>query len=208
MNTTHTTNQKTRNAPALLLKNKEKIFKSVLTPEHWNVLVAQFLVISIIGFAIFGMVMATQHLTWDHVFELSWKMIVLVWGPIVICVPSLYVFSAIRGSRLTLVELIYLMVGALATTGIVMLALAPVSWFFTWTTDSIEFIRVMNGAVIALSLAFGLYFLAKGTGYIQKLRHEQGSPRTVADILLVWFILLLVVVIQMSQKLGPWYVTV
>lgn len=200
-----------KTATILLLKNKERIYEGAKQQAQWNRIAAEFLLVSIVGTALFGLVMSTQGWEWQHSLRLVWKMLVLVWGPMLICTPSLYVFSALRGSRLTLSELVYLIVGSMATTGVVLLALAPVTWFFTWTTTTVEFIQGMNAFVIALSLAFGLLFLAKGSTFINikyyELEKERGSRkgRIMNDVLLLWFILFLVVVLQMGEKLGPWY---
>lgn len=189
-----------------LLKHKERIYELITQPHHWNRVAAELLSISIIGLALFGIVMATFNPTAQHVLELSWKMIVLVWGSVVICTPSLYVFSAIRGSRLTLSQLSFLLVGTLATTGIVLLALTPITWFFTWTTYQVEFIQFMNVVVIAVSVLFGGYFLARGMLFAADMQKKEGQESNSAiDILLIWVLLFIVVLVQMAHALGPWY---
>lgn len=186
-----------------LLKNKQAIYESIDKPHTWNRTALEFLLVAVLGAALYGVVIATYAPSWNHVGELAWKMIVLLFGPVAICTPSLYVFGSIRGIRISLSQLVYLLVGALATTGMVLLSVSPISWFFTWTTDSREFISGMNNFMIALGLGFGIFFMAKGFLFVQK--EKLGEKRAGADILFLWFVLLLIVVVQMGQKLGPWY---
>lgn len=193
-----------RFATPRLLKHKGELFQQLSQPHTWNATAAELLVVGTLGAALFGSVMSTQSPHWWHALNLSWKMTLTLWGPVVLCTPALYVFSSLRGVKITISQLVFLLIGSLATTSLVLLSLAPVSWFFTWTTNSLEFIQVMNCLMVGLGLVFGLFFLAQGFSHLYR-SHKQPDTRSGVDILCLWFILLLVVVVQMSQKLAPWY---
>lgn len=189
-----------------LLKNKQELYQAIDQPHHWNRVASQLILASVLGLGFFGLVLGTFVSDWQHWLTTSWKMIVLVWGPIALCTPALFVFSSIRGSRLTLSQLVYLLVGALATSGIVLAALTPLTWFFTWTTRTPEFVQGMNGFFIGVSLLFGMYYLGQGMLQVYKTQKEKSPQSSAAlEIVFLWFVLLLVVVVQMSDKLGPWY---
>ncbi|MFA5995361.1 MAG: hypothetical protein WCW27_03085 [Patescibacteria group bacterium] len=189
-----------------LLKNKEELYNAIEHKHTWNKTTVQFILVSIIGLVLFGFMMGTYLPGWQHMVDTMWKMIVLVWGPVILCTPALYVFSSIRGSTIKISELVYLLIGALATSGIVLMALTPLTWFFMWTTDSKEFIQAMNGFFIGLSLMFGLFYFGQGMRYVyKKVKVTNPQASAAVDVLLLWFILLIVVVAQMSEKLGPWY---
>lgn len=189
-----------------LLKDKESIYQKLTTRQGWSGALVTFAIVGIIGMAIFGLIMSAWIPHGWHALDLSWKTIALIWGPIAICTPALFVFGAIRGSKITLLELIFLLAGAMATTGIVLMALSPLTGFFTWTTDTVIFMKIMNGLFIGLALAFGMFFFSKGLLYINAQNKAAGKQTSAAvDIVVLWFILLIIVVSQMSSKLGPWY---
>lgn len=189
-----------------LLKNEETVYSTLNDYKQWPKYIMHFVLIALLGMAAFGLVMGTYVPHWWHSLTLAWKTIVLIWGPLAICTPSLFVFGAIRGSRITLSQLLFLLSGALATTGLVLLALTPLTWFFTWTTETSTFLRIMNAMFIGIALAFGMFFFSKGLLYIHKqLRNENASSSISIDVVVLWFILLIIVVAQMSIKLGPWY---
>lgn len=189
-----------------LLKNKEAIYSTLTDTKQWPRYIVQFILIALGGMAAFGAVMGTYVPHWWHSLNLAWKTIVLIWGPLAICTPALFVFGAIRGSRITLPQLLFLLTGALATTGIVLLALTPLTWFFTWTTETSLFLRVMNAMFIGLALAFGMFFFSKGLLHIHKQLRAANTPSSISiDVVVLWCILLVIVVAQMSIKLGPWY---
>lgn len=199
-------NSTVRFATPRLLKHKEELFQQLTQPHTWNKTVLELLVVGLFGAGIFGAIMSTEELHWWHTWELSWKMMVTVWGPVALCTPALYVFSSLRGVKITLSQLVFLLIGSLATSGLVLASLSPLSWFFTWTTNTIQFVQIMNALMVGLGLVFGLFFLGQGFLYLFTA-HKQDSVRSGVDILCLWFILLIVVIVQMSQKLGPWYLT-
>lgn len=191
---------------SLLLKHQATLFEHIRQKKIGPVQVAELLFMSVIGLAIFGAVMSIPIPDWWHALNLMWKMIVLIFGSVALCVPALYVFSSIRGSYITLPEVLLLICGSVATMALVVVALAPISWFFTWTTNDVSFIRVMNAAMIGLGLLFGLIFIARGMLSLHaqiKLTHPE--HKSAVDILFIWLILVCVVVVQMNTKLGPWY---
>lgn len=203
------------NALIQLLKNKDQIFDSVKKPQLWNQYAWQFVLVGVLGIAAFGAVMSTYDPSWNEAWEFSWKMVITIWGPIAICTPSLYVFSAIRGSAVKLTELVYLLLGTIATSSIVMLALAPIVWFFTWTMEETQIMQVMDVFLVALGIGFGLVFLQQGfmsleRAAVEKVDNNNAVERFkkmsgAAGVLIVWFILLLVVTGQMANELGPWF---
>jgi len=189
-----------------LLRDKNWVFAQSQNTSLWGRILTEFILVGIISAALFGVVMATYDFSWENAGILAGKVVILLWGPMAICLPSLFVFGAIRGSQMKFWQLTYLALGSLATTGIVLLSLTPIVWFFTWTSNSISVIQAMDALAIGVTLIFGLFFLGKSFIYINQTQKSNDEKVIVAtDILYVWFILLVVVIIQMGAKLGPWY---
>lgn len=87
------------------------------------------------------------------------KVPVLFFATLVVSFPSLYVFNALVGSRLSLASLWRLLVSSLAVMLTVLASLGPVVAFFSLSTDNYPFILLLNVAVFALSGFLGLKFL-------------------------------------------------
>ncbi len=73
--------------------------------------------------------------------------------------PSLYVFNALVGSRLALDSVLRLLVASLAVMVAVLASLGPIVAFFSVSTDTYEFMIVINVVVFAVSGVLGLTFL-------------------------------------------------
>jgi hypothetical protein len=119
-----------------------------------------------------------------------------------LCLPSFYVFQALTGARLSLAQALasVMMLGAAA--GLILLACAPVVWFFSVSTegDGGEFLSGLHAAVIALSVAFGFHFLSRTHRYTA---WKYGERLFDGRVLAVWFVLLILVAAQMAHFIGP-----
>jgi hypothetical protein len=73
--------------------------------------------------------------------------------------PSLYVFNALVGSRLTLLSVLRLLVASLAVNLAVLASLGPIVLFFSLTTKSYPFIQLLNVVVFSVAGFLGLTFL-------------------------------------------------
>jgi hypothetical protein len=73
--------------------------------------------------------------------------------------PSLYVFNALVGSRLTPVALLRLLIAALGVNLAVLASFGPIVAFFSITTSSYPFMGLLNVLFFAVAGALGLAFL-------------------------------------------------
>lgn len=78
---------------------------------------------------------------------------------LVVTLPSLYVFNALVGSRLTLIGMARLLVASLAVNVAVLASLGTIVAFFSLTTQSYAFIRLLNVAAFSIAGVLGLMFL-------------------------------------------------
>lgn len=73
--------------------------------------------------------------------------------------PSLYVFNALVGSRLSLSSVWRLMIAMMAVMMAILASLGPIVAFFSLSTNNYGFMLMLNVAVFALSGFLGLKFL-------------------------------------------------
>lgn len=73
--------------------------------------------------------------------------------------PSLYVFNALVGSRLTIASLLRLLVAAMAVMLALLASFGTIVAFFSFTTDSHPFMVLLNVLVFAVCGFLGLSFL-------------------------------------------------
>ncbi|MBL9082789.1 MAG: hypothetical protein JNK76_13330 [Planctomycetales bacterium] len=89
---------------------------------------------------------------------------------LLITLPSLYVFSALVGSRLRLGDVVRLLIASLGVNLAVLASLGPIVAFFSLSTNSYAFMVLLNVGVFAASGLLGLLFLVQT---MNRLQHSQ-----------------------------------
>jgi hypothetical protein len=136
--------------------------------------------------------------------------------------PSLYVFTALSGSRLTPVAVARLLAAAMAVTLAVLASFGPIVAFFAVTTTSYPFILLLNVAVFSLAGLLGVGFLVQTLRrLVASLRPPAAMPaapaaedvvtvvpareddRRVMTVFAVWAVVFGLVGAQMSWVLRP-----
>ena len=95
---------------------------------------------------------------------------------LLITLPSLYVFNALVGSRLTVEVTLRLLVAALGIMLALLGSLGPIVAFFSVSTSSYNFVLLVNVAVLASSGLLGCLFLLQT---LQRLSVPVGTPQPV-----------------------------
>src|SRR5262249_58477187 len=87
------------------------------------------------------------------------KVPLLFYLTLLVTLPSLYVFNALVGSRLTLSTVVRLLVASLGVIVTVLASLGPIVAFFSVSTTSYPFMVLFNVVVFGVSGGLGLTFL-------------------------------------------------
>ncbi len=95
---------------------------------------------------------------------------------LVVTLPSLYVFNALVGSRLTLLGMTRLLVASIAVNVAVLASLGTIVAFFSLTTGSYAFIRLLNVAVFTVAGVLGLMFLLQTLHRLTVARQLERTP--------------------------------
>lgn len=100
--------------------------------------------------------------------------------------PSLYVFNALVGSRLTITSVLRLLVASLAVNLAVLASLGPIVMFFSVSTKSYAFVLLLNVVMFGVAGVLGLIFLRQTLNRLTTWRHhsepvEPSSTITVTD---------------------------
>lgn len=112
----------------------------------------------------------------------------------VICLPSLYIFSCLSGSQARFIEVVGLIAGLLALTTILLIGFAPVAWVFSQSTSSVAAMGALHLVFWFVATLFGWRFLRNGFAHL--------SARSFG-ILSIWFLIFVLVCLQMTTALRP-----
>jgi len=94
-----------------------------------------------------------------QLFATMLKVPALFFLTLLVTFPSLYVFNALVGSRLTLAAMLRLLIASLAVILAVLASFGPIVAFFSVTTTSYPFIVLLNVLLFTVAGVLGLAFL-------------------------------------------------
>lgn len=185
---------------ARLLKAKQSLFADILHRQFRWLWVVELIVAGVAGAALYGMAVTLDAVSWHSLWTFSWKAVALLWLSIAVCVPSLAVFAAVRGSTVSVRELLLMTLTCAATVGLVLLSVAPIIAFFQWTGGLPE---EVNLVVFVGCLFLGVISLGQALIFAHENRKSAApSSAPAVDVLVVWSILLVVVLFRMMSWLG------
>jgi hypothetical protein len=156
-------------------------------------LIAALLFISIVCSIIYGLVAGSFSggpQWWAAPVKITGGLLISA----LICLPSLYIFASLSGAKVRLAELTGLVAGLLTLMTVLLVGFAPVAWIFSQSTESVAWMGFLHLAFWFISTAFGLRFLHAGFSHAQA-KSDTGF--------MVWTIIFLLVMVQMSTALRP-----
>lgn len=181
------------NIAAALLKHPLGISDTIARQKDlWRAATA-LLAVAIACHAVFGLAMGLFG-GWPVAAMDMVKIPLVAMGSLLLCFPSLYVFTCVAGAPLSLAQTFVLGCSCLAMVGLILVGLAPVAWLFAVSTQSLSFVTL---------LAFLIWLVAIGFAgrYVDKLGAHPLLARQAG--IRIWFLILILVTLQMATCMRP-----
>ena len=178
---------------AAVLKDPARVAAAIANREKLSAAILLLLGAGLAGHAVFGIAVGLFG-GWPVAAMDAVKMPLVGLGALLLCFPSLYVFSCVAGMPLSILQTLALGSACFAMLGLILVGLAPVAWLFAVSTSSLGFVAM---------LAFLLWLVAIGFAgrFVDKLRAAPLFQRQAG--LKLWFAILLLVTLQMTTCLRP-----
>ena len=175
-----------------LLRQPRRIMYHLRQPQASTLIISLFF-IAVVCALIYGAVVGTfagGAQLWAGPVKVACGLVLSA----LICLPSLYIFSALSGSQARLVEVVGLIAGFLALSAVLLIGFAPVAWVFSQSTGSASVMGALHLLFWFTATIFGLRFLYQGFTSL-------GSRNTIG--LKVWMFIYLLVALQMTTAVRP-----
>lgn len=156
-------------------------------------LIAAMLFISVVCSLIYGVIVGSfsgHEQWWGAPVKIAGGLLVST----VICLPSLYIFAGLSGSRARLVEIVGMVSGLLLLMTLLLIGFAPVAWLFSESTNSACWMGTLHLLFWFISTLFGLRFLNAAFAH-SNARSNAG--------LNTWIVIFVLVMLQMTTALRP-----
>jgi hypothetical protein len=156
-------------------------------------LIAAMVIVSVICSLVYGVVVGTFSMN-EQLWAAPLKIAAGLLISAIICLPSLYIFTCLSGSRAGLVEVCGLVAGLLMLMTILLVGFAPVAWLFSQSTESLSWMGTLHLGFWFVATCFGLRFLVAGLA--------RGTARSAAGVN-AWIVIFVLVGLQMTTTLRP-----
>ncbi len=153
----------------------------------------QMVALGVVCIAIYGLVVGAFS-GGDQYWAAPAKLALGLLGAGLICLPSLFIFACLAGSRASLKEVAGVVAGLVLLMTLLLIGFAPVAWVFSQSTTSVAMMGFLHLLFGFVALIFGVRFLSQGFQWMET-RFNAG--------LKVWMILFTLVVVQMTTALRP-----
>jgi hypothetical protein len=115
---------------------------------------------------------------WKQLLASVAKVPLLFCLTLLVTFPSLYVFNALVGSRLTMGAMLRLMIAALCVMMAVLASLGPIVAFFAVSTTSYPFMKLLTVVAYAVAGGLGLSFLLQTLHRLTLAQMAESAPTT------------------------------
>ena len=183
-----------------LLSNLERFFEEVVD----NVGLSKKLThatLTIVGLSGFFGLIAGAYSGPIQAISAGVKLPFLFFATFAICFPAFYIVQVLVGSRLRLMQVVVLVLSALALTSILLAAFVPITAFFLVTGANYYFQHLLDIGLAGTAGLFGMYALHDGLTVVCEKRGVY--PRKALTIMRAWAVLFAFVGIQLAWNLRP-----
>jgi hypothetical protein len=199
-----------------VLRDRTAYFAEIGRGEALPRKIADLLAITVFGLAVFGFVAGLSGHNIIQALISTIKLPFLFLASGIICLPTLYYFSILFGSRLRFLQTVTLILTAQTVAAVLALGAAPISLLFLLSGSELLFLVALNTAVLGLAAGLGLIFLVQGALYIQEIQPPDklsflawmwllihGTFRSL--VLMAWIVVYALVGTQLSYTLRPFF---
>jgi hypothetical protein len=160
---------------------------------------SQLILVNILAF-FYGVVMECYNGI-DQALSSAIKMPVLFSLLLIICFPAFYVIQSVLGSRLSLAQMVSIILSGFVYTTSIMVSFSTIVLFFLITGGNYAFIQLLHVAVIALAGIFGMKHIIDALKY--SCEKKNIYPKTGITVFRFWIVILFFVGSQLSWSLRP-----
>jgi hypothetical protein len=190
-----------------LLKDRKSFLEEIHESKQLKTKISALLICSFCCFAFYGAIIGSFH-SFPQALSSAIKLPALFLITLVVCLPALYIFNALFGSRKTLAQHFTYIISAASVISLLLCGFAPVVLFFLITISPVKdyaFYLVLNVAIFAIAGIFGVSFLYQA----MRPNAEDDDPNVKlrASILRFWLGLYGFVGSQLGWTLRPFFGT-
>jgi hypothetical protein len=182
-----------------IFQNTESYFNERNKDESNRLIIYQILIICVLTF-LYGVVMGSYHSFLQSIVA-GIKVMVLFIITLIICFPSFFVIQQVLGSKMTLSQMVIIVLSGFVLTSSIALSFAPIIILFQLTGGNYHFLQLLHVAIFVFSGIFGMRLMIDALKFA--CEKKDTYPHVGVLVFRIWIIILAFVGIQLSWNLRP-----
>ena len=182
-----------------IFQNPESYFEERNEEQSRRLILNQVLIICVFTF-LYGNVMGSYHSFLQSVVA-GFKVTSLFLSAILICFPSFYVIQQVLGSKMTLKQMILIILSGFVLTSAIALSFAPIVVLFQVTGGNYHFLQLLHVGIFIFSGIFGMRLMIEALKFA--CEKKDIYPHIGVTVFRIWIIILAFVSIQIAWNLRP-----
>ncbi|MBK7626066.1 MAG: hypothetical protein IPJ16_02490 [Bacteroidales bacterium] len=182
-----------------IFQNAESYFEERSKDQSKRLILNQLLIICVFTF-LYGIVMGSYHSFLQSLIA-GLKVTFLFISAILICFPSFYVIQQVLSSKMTLKQMIFIILSGFVLTAAIAISFAPIVILFQLTGGNYHFLQLLHVSIFVFSGIFGMRLMIEALKFA--CEKKDIYPRIGVNVFRIWMIILAFVGIQIAWNLRP-----
>ncbi|MEA5469732.1 hypothetical protein [Spirulina sp. 06S082] len=184
------------------LRDRIKFLQNVRNGKHLEKYIISFVLCSAFFFAIYGGIMGSFSGGLQAIAS-AIKLPALYLLTLLICLPALFFFNVVSGSKRTFLHYFCLLLASMSAISVMLFGFAPIVLFFRLSINDYLFFTLLNIVVLAASSFIGVQFFYRSMHFINDLQGKQ-KIRSISAVK-GWLVLYGFVGSQLGWTLRPFF---
>jgi len=182
-----------------VFQNTESYFNERNKEESNRLIIYQVLVICAFTF-LYGIVMGSYH-SLIQSFAAGLKVTFLFLSTLIICFPSFFVIQQVLGSKMTLRQMLIIVLSGFVLASAIAFSFSPIVILFQITGGNYHFLQLLHVAIFLFSGIFGMRLMIEALKFA--CEKKDIYPKIGVTVFRIWIIILAFVGIQLAWNLRP-----
>lgn len=184
-----------------LLRDRQSFLEEIHDGVRLKSKMSALMLSSFCFFAVYGAIIGAFHSPLQ-ILSSAIKLPALYLITLLVCLPTLYIFNALFGSKQSIAQHFTYLLTAVSVISILLCGFAPVTLFFLITVNDYSFFLLLNVAIFALTGILGVSFLYQ---VMRPIADGDEGAKIRTSILRFWLVLYGFVGSQLGWTLRPFF---
>lgn len=164
--------------------------------------IISLMIASAIFLGVYGAIMGASN-SWQQMIVSAVKLPALYLLTLLICLPTLYFFDILFGSKLNFRQYLALSLTSVAVISVLLFSFAPITLFFLISIHEYNFFLLLNVAILGLTGVVGMGMFYKGM--LTLMKSDEDTTKSRFNLLKGWLVLYGLVGSQLAWTLRPFF---